>query len=205
MASSPRTPHSHFPLKRQSTQHIFSCYACSYYPTSFFIAYMSRICKAMADNGEGSSRPPIWHSRVPEAQPPRIPFPYISPPPEPRPEDVLPDIFEQRPDIYPGSAWRGWRLRAPFGLKHNLPQYEMNKQCTHGIMVRRFVDDRILCPNCARQPLLGWLLLCVEDLDQPNGPGLSRGISRAMINGHYTFRERTIVRQQRAIVLQHME
>jgi hypothetical protein len=26
-----------------------------------------------------------------------------------------------------------------------------------------------------------------------------------MINGHYTFRERTIVRQQRAIVLQHME
>ncbi|KAK9597003.1 hypothetical protein V6Z92_003460 [Aspergillus fumigatus] len=205
MASSPRTPHSHFPLKRQSTQHIFSCYACSYYPTSFFIAYMSRICKAMADNGEGSSRPPIWHSRVPEAQPPRIPFPYINPPPEPRPEDVLPDIFEQQPDIYPGSAWRGWRLRAPFGLKHNLPQYEMNKQCTHGIMVRRFVDDRILCPNCARQPLLGWLLLCVEDLDQPNGPGLSRGISRAMINGHYTFRERTIVRQQRAIVLQHME
>ncbi|PKX99594.1 uncharacterized protein P174DRAFT_52004 [Aspergillus novofumigatus IBT 16806] len=158
----------------------------------------------MADNGEGSSTPPpVWHSRVPEAQPPRVPFPRINPPPMPRPEDVLPDNFEKRPDIYPGSTWRG--KRAPFGPKHNLPQYEMNKHCTHGIMVRRFVDDRILCPNCARQPLLGWLLLCVEDLNQPTGPGLSQGISRAMIDGHYTFRERTIVRQQRAIVLQHME
>ncbi|KAF7137042.1 hypothetical protein CNMCM5793_006846 [Aspergillus hiratsukae] len=160
----------------------------------------------MADNGEGSSRPPpARHSRVVEAQPPRIPFPRISPPPVPRPEDVLPDILEQRPDIYPGSAWPGWRLRAPFGPRRNLPQYEMNGWCTHMIMVRRFVDDGILCPNCARQPLLGWLLLCVGDLDQPNGPGLSRGISRAMMAGHYTFRERTIVRQQRAIVLQNLE
>ncbi|GIC85828.1 uncharacterized protein Aud_001668 [Aspergillus udagawae] len=160
----------------------------------------------MADNGDGSLRlPPGWNRRVPEAHPPRVPFPQINPSPVPRPEDVLPDIFEQRPDIYPGSPRRGWRLRAPFGPKHNLPQYEMNKQCSHSIMVRRFVDDGMLCPNCARQPLLGWLLLCVEDLDRPNGPGLSRGISRAMINGHYSFRERTIVRQQRAIVLQHME
>ncbi|EAW14566.1 uncharacterized protein ACLA_076060 [Aspergillus clavatus NRRL 1] len=167
----------------------------------------------MTEPGAGSSRRlPEGRFSISANQVPGIPFPLVHPYPyQPGLGHIPPMEMNQWPELYPGDSWEGWRSREPFAPRSYFTQTQMQKNCPHGMMVRQFVSNRMLCPSCGRQPFFGWLLVCVEDfvghsdrLD-PKGPQLSRGISQAIIDGHYNPEERATVRQQKGGVIKQVE